>query len=87
MEIFLNRFPQLDLHGYDSDSARVATNDFVLENYFLGNATIVIIHGIGLGIVKRVVHDTLRGNKYVLEYKLDNFNQGCTVIKLKIPLE
>ena len=83
-DIFLSRYPQIDLHGFDRDSARMVTNDFVLENVFLKNEMIVIIHGIGTGIVKKAVHEALRVNKNVLEYKTDNFNSGCTVVKLKI---
>lgn len=82
-DIYLNLYPKIDLHGYDRDSARVMVNDFILENIFLGNETIVIIHGIGLGIVKKEVHETLKTNKYVLSYKTDNFNDGCTIVKLK----
>lgn len=83
-DIFLNRYPHIDLHGLDRDSARMVTNDFVLENVILKNEMIVIIHGIGTGIVKKEVHEALRVNKNVLEYKTDNFNSGCTVVKLKI---
>lgn len=83
-DIFLNRYPTIDLHGFDKDSARVAVNDFVDENVFLKQEMIVIIHGIGTGIVKKEVHDTLRANKKVIEYKTDNFNSGCTIVKLKI---
>ena len=83
-DIFLERYPKIDLHGYDRDSARVAVNDFVLENLMLKNDTFVIIHGIGSGIVKKEVHEALRVNKDVLEYKTDNFNSGCTVVKIKI---
>lgn len=83
-DIFLNRYPSIDLHGFDRDSARVAVNDFVLENMILKNEMIVIIHGIGTGIVRKEVHETLRVNKDVLEYKTDNFNSGCTIVKLKI---
>ena len=82
-DIFLARYPKIDLHGYDRDSARMATNDFVEENIILKNDTIVIIHGIGSGIVKNAVHETLKQNNNVLEYKTDNFNSGCTIIKLK----
>ena len=82
-DIFLERYPKIDLHGYDRDSARVATNDFIEENMVLGNKMIVIIHGKGSGIVKREVHETLKQNRYVLEYKTDNFNEGCTVVTLK----
>ena len=83
-DIFLERYPKIDLHGYDRDSARVVTNDFIEENVILGNDTIIIIHGIGSGIVKKEVHDALSHNKDVLEYKMDNFNSGCTIVKLKI---
>ncbi len=83
-DIFLERYPRIDLHGYDRDSARMMTNDFVMENVILGNDTIVIIHGIGSGIVKNEVHEALKHNKNVLEYKMDNFNSGCTIIKLNV---
>lgn len=83
-DIFLNRYPYIDLHGFDRDSARVAVNDFVEENLILKNEMLVIIHGIGTGIVKREVHEALRVNKNVLEYKTDNFNSGCTIVKIKI---
>ena len=86
-DIFLDRYPKIDLHGYDRDSARVATNDFIDENVILGNDTLIIIHGKGMGIVKNEVYDTLKHNKNVLEYKSDNFNSGCTIVKLKISLK
>ena len=86
-DIFLERYPRIDLHGYDRDSARVAVNDFVEENIILGNETIVIIHGIGSGIVKNEVHGALKNNKNVVEYKTDTFNSGCTIVKLKISLK
>lgn len=86
-DIFLERYPKIDLHGYDRDSARMGTNDFINENIILGNDTIVIIHGIGQGIVKQEVHNVLKNNKKVKEYKTDNFNSGCTIVKLDINLQ
>ncbi len=83
-DIFLDRYPKIDLHGYDRDSARVAVNDFILESLILRNDTILIIHGKGMGIIKKEVHDTLACNKKVLEFKTDNFNDGCTIVKLDI---
>ena len=83
-DIFLERYPKIDLHGYDRDSARVAVDDFVLENVMLKNETIVIINGIGSGIVKQAVHECLRYNKNVVSFKTDNLNNGCTIVKLKI---
>ena len=83
MDIFLERYPKIDLHGYDRDSARMATNDFIEENNMLGNKTILIVHGIGKGIIKQEIHEMLKHDKRVSEYKTDNFNSGCTIIKLK----
>lgn len=45
--IFIDNFPTIDLHGYDRDSARVATNDFINDNIKMKNDIIVIIHGRG----------------------------------------
>lgn len=81
--IFLNRFPSIDLHGYDRDSSRVAVNDFIHDNKIMGNEIIVIVHGKGEGIVKNEVHKTLSRNKDVLEYKISNYNDGCTIVKIK----
>lgn len=82
--IFIDNYPKLDLHGFDRESARVATNDFINDNVKLKNDIVVIIHGIGSGIIKNCIHDTLRINKYVLGYKLFPYNIGCTIVNLKI---
>lgn len=81
-DIFLSRYPKIDLHGYDRDSARMMVNDFIRDNYEMGIDTIIIIHGKGLGILRKEVHEALRVNKLVLEYKSDNFNDGCTIVKI-----
>ncbi len=85
--IFLEQYPKIDLHGYDRESARMTTNDFIDENLILGNEIVLIIHGIGSGIVKQAVYDVLKSRKDVLEYKSDNFNSGLTIVKLKISLK
>lgn len=78
--IFLDNLPSVDLHGFDRESARVMTNDFVDEAYRLNYEKIVIIHGIGTGIVKNAVHEALSKNKKVLKFNVDGFNIGCTVV-------
>ena len=45
---------------------------------------IIIIHGKGSHIVKQSVHQELNKNQYVEDYKLDNFNDGITVVSLKV---
>ena len=82
--IFINMYPSVDMHGLDRESARVLTDDFVKENIILGNKKIIIIHGKGSHIVKQSVHQELNKNQYVEDYKLDNFNDGITVVSLKV---
>ena len=83
-DIFIKNLPTIDLHGYDRDSARVATNDFINEAVMLQYDKVIIIHGIGSGIVKEVVHETLARNKMVVDYHVYGMNVGCTIIKIKV---
>lgn len=76
--------PTLDLHGESSDYARFAINDFINDNYKLKNEYVVIIHGKGSGILKKTTQAVLRENKLVEEYKIDNFNDGQTIVKIRI---
>lgn len=79
-DIFIKNLPTIDLHGYDRDSARVATNDFIDEAYAMGWTQIVIVHGIGSGVVRLSVQETLAKNKKVLNYHIYSGNIGCTII-------
>ena len=79
-DIFLEHLPKIDLHGYDRDSARVKVNDFIDEAYIMGYEKIVIVHGIGTGILKEEVSETLRRNKKVKSYNIVGSNVGCTLV-------
>ncbi len=81
--VFYNNLAKLDLHGADRDYARIRVNEFIDDLRKEKKDSFVIVHGKGLGIVKRSVHETLKKNKYVKDYKLDNFNIGCTIVHLK----
>ncbi len=81
-DIFLDNLPNIDLHGFDRESARVITNDFIDEAQRLRYKKILIIHGIGTGIVKKSVHQTLKKNKKVISYKVDAINNGCTIVEI-----
>ena len=83
-DIFLDNLPKIDLHGYDRDSARVMVNDFVDEAVIMGYSDIVIIHGIGSGILRMAVKETLDKNKKVLSHHVDGMNNGCTVVKIRV---
>ncbi len=82
--MFTSRYPKLDLHGFDRETARVAINDFVSDNIKMGNKIVVIVHGIGTGVIRETTFNTLKKNKNVLEYKSDYSNRGCTLALLKI---
>ena len=75
--------PTLDLHGYDRDYARILICEFLEDHHKLKTNKVIIIHGNGSGILKKMTQITLKKNKYVLEYKIDNFNDGMTVVTLK----
>ena len=79
-DIFLDMLPKVDLHGYDRESARVMVNDFVDEAYCMNYEKIVIIHGIGSGILKEVVSNTLQKNKKVESFNVVGSNVGCTLV-------
>lgn len=81
-DIFIKNLPTIDLHGFDRDSARVTTNDFIQEAFLMGYDKIVIIHGIGTGVVKKSVYDALRKNKLVNSYHVYEMNVGCTIIEI-----
>jgi DNA mismatch repair protein MutS2 len=82
-DIFLDRLPRIDLHGYDRDSARVMVNDFVDEAIAMRYDEILIVHGIGSGIVKESVLRTLSLRKDILNFYVAPENIGCTVVEIK----
>ena len=81
--LFINRYPTLDLHGYDRETARVAINDFIQDNKIMKNEIVVIVHGKGQGVLQKQTKETLKNNKDVLDYKQDYFNDGCTIVQIK----
>lgn len=85
--LFYNSLPKLDLHGYDAQTARVAILDFIKDNQKMKNEIILIIHGNGSGILKKVTISVLRKNKNVLEFKGIIGNAGCTVARISFDMK
>lgn len=81
--LFIDTLPTLDLHGYDRETARVAIDDFIKDSYKMGNVYVTIIHGIGSGILKETVRETLSKNKLVKNYLLSFENPGCTIVEVR----
>lgn len=82
--LFPSSLPTLDLHGTDRDTARVMIEDFIKDNCHMKQPFLVIVHGIGTGIIKNVTLETLKNHKKVLDYKLAPFNEGCTLVQIKV---
>lgn len=82
--IFIESYPKIDLHGLDRETARVLVTDFIKDNIKQKQEIIVIIHGIGTGILRKTVHETLRKNKNVEDFKTFYSNNGSTIVKIKI---
>lgn len=81
--IFIDKLPKIDLHSLDRDTARVYINDFINDNIKMKNEFVVIVHGNGSGILRKVTFEELKKNKKVIEYKTFYNNTGCTIARLK----
>lgn len=82
--MFSSKSPTLNLHGETRDTSVFLIQDFIQDNIKLRIEYVGIIHGRSSDILKNKVHEVLKSNKYVDSYKVDIFNPGVTIIKLKI---
>lgn len=82
-DIFINSYPKLDLHGETKASARILVNEFIYDNYILRKEKVLIVHGKGLGILKNEVFKVLKENKLVIDFHLNYYNDGCTIVYLR----
>lgn len=82
--MILSSYPKIDLHGMDSSYASIMVNDFINDNMKMRNRYIVVIHGIGNGILRKRIYENLKRDKRILSYKLDIFNEGQTLVELKV---
>ena len=80
---FLYNAPHLDIHGFDRYGAVEMVKNFIDNCVRIDSKKIVIVHGKGTGILKESTHEYLKKDKRVLEYRLNNFNIGETIVILK----
>jgi len=78
-----SKTPRLDLHGEEAALVFALVNEFINDNYKMGNKEIVVIHGKSTNILTKEVHKTLKENSLVKKYCLNNWNVGETIINLK----
>ena len=80
---FLYNTPSIDIHGYDRYGATAMIKNFIDNCVRIDSKKIVIVHGKGTGVLKESTHEYLKTDKRVLDYKLNNFNIGETIVILK----
>ena len=78
-----HKTPRLDLHGVELALVYALVTEFINDNLKMGNKEFVIIHGKSTNILTNEVHRVLKNKKEVLNYKLNNWNVGETIVKIK----
>ncbi len=81
--MYNSKSPTINLHGETRETVVFQLNDFLNDNYKLHNEYVGVIHGYSGTILKNKVHEILKKNKQVDSFKVDPFNPGLTIVKLK----
>lgn len=78
--------PCCDLHGMRSDEAVDECERFIEDEYYNNSKSVRIVHGRGKGILRKKVHELLKKNQYVRNFR-DSHNPeemlGATIVLLK----
>ena len=82
--VFTSKSPSIDLHGEVPETIELLVNDFINYNVVLRNKYVSIVHGKGSGVIKAKVEEILKNNAKVLDYKLNNWNLGETIVHLNV---
>ena len=76
----------IDLRGMTSDEAILTVEKFIDDSMLANLAQVTIIHGKGTGTLRQAIHQLLKRNKYVDEYRIGNYNEGgtgATIVRMK----
>jgi spermidine/putrescine transport system substrate-binding protein len=68
------------------DYSKIPNYKYIDDAYISGLPSVTIIHGRGEGILRKGIHEALKKNKSVKEFKRGGFDEGgdgVTVVKLK----
>jgi len=67
---------RLDLRGMRADEAESELSRFLDKALLTGRTEVEIVHGMGTGAMRRVVHDHLRQSRAVDSFRLGNADEG-----------
>ncbi len=76
----------LDLRGLNVEEAIDKVDKYVDDAVIAGLHEVTLIHGKGTGILRKAVHDHLRGHAHVESYRLGKYGEGetgVTIVALK----
>ena len=82
-----SKTPRLDLHGEEAALVYALVNEFINDNYKMGNKEIVVIHGKSTNILTKEVHKTLKENSLVKKYSERLYRMNKTLYEYHMELK
>ena len=77
---------EINLLGMNVEEAIHEVDKFIDNGVLSGQNTLYLIHGKGAGILRKAIHEHLRGHRNIKSYRLGTYGEGeagVTVIELK----
>ena len=77
---------KLDLRGMRYEEANDAIDKFIDDAIYASLDSVTIIHGFGTGVIRKLVQEKLKKNKYVSEFHYGGQGeggQGATIVNFK----
>ena len=87
VEKALNIKPELDVRGFTASEALSVTDRYLDDAVGARLENVTIIHGKGTGVLRKEIHNMLKRDRRVREFRIGEFGEGdfgVTVVKLKI---
>lgn len=83
----LNIRPEIDLRGLTAEEAVKMTDRYIDDAISARLENVTIIHGKGTGVLRKEIHNMLKRDKRVKEFRVGEFGEGdfgVTIAKLKV---
>ncbi len=77
---------EVDLRGMDAEQGVLEMERFIDECVLMNLKTVSVIHGKGTGVLRSAVHQALKKNKAVANFRLGTYGEGetgVTIVELK----